>query len=168
MNTPSRRAFVATGLAFLATPALAAPNLSLREAQQIVDRIVVFKESRRLYLYKDDRAVRNYRFDLGWSPIGHKQFEGDGRTPEGAYMINRRNPNSNFYLSLGISYPNEEDRAYASSKGKPPGGDIFIHGHTGTDGNYGDWTAGCIAVRNREMEQIYAMVRPGTPILIVP
>jgi len=170
MNTPSRRAFVATGLAFLASPALAAPNLSLSEAQQIVDRIVVFKESRRLYLYKDDRAVRNYRFDLGWSPIGHKQFEGDGRTPEGAYMINRRNPNSNFYLSLGISYPNVNDVAYAQANGRSPGGDIFIHGWR----NYGpyrgrrDWTAGCIAVTNRHMTDIWSRVATNTLILIQP
>jgi hypothetical protein len=105
----------------------------------------------------------------GFAPEGHKQFEGDGKTPEGEYIIDRRNPNSRFHLSIGISYPNAADRAFARSQGKSPGGDIFIHGRGKYPGsNRDDWTWGCIAVTDREMEDIYAMVRNGTPITIKP
>jgi murein L,D-transpeptidase YafK len=121
-----------------------------------------------MYLIHYQQVLREYDISLGFTAAGHKQFEGDGKTPEGAYYISHRNPRSAFHLSLGISYPNEADRAYASSKGRSPGGDIFIHGHTGYKGNRGDWTAGCIAVRNREMEEIYSMVQPRTPIVIYP
>jgi murein L,D-transpeptidase YafK len=93
-------------------------------------------------------------------------MEGDGRTPEGAYMIDRRNPNSSYHLSVGISYPNAEDLARAKAMGVPPGGNIFIHGTPLEKNRTMDWTAGCIAVTNEEMEDIYAMVREGTPILI--
>jgi murein L,D-transpeptidase YafK len=133
-----------------------------------VTRVEVHKADRKMYLLHNTEVLKVYDIALGFQPSGHKQFERDGKTPEGSYYITHRNPRSSYHLSLGISYPNEADRAYASSKGRPPGGDIFIHGFTGEKGKYGDWTAGCIAVRNREMEHIYAMVRPGTPILIMP
>lgn len=135
-----------------------------------VTRVVVMKADRRMYLMHHDRVLRDFRIDLGFAPEGHKQFEGDGRTPEGRYTIDRRNPNSDYHLSLGISYPNEIDREVASSMGLSPGGDIFIHGgpRRGIDRNGPDWTAGCISVTNREMEDIYAMVRDGTPIDIFP
>lgn len=117
-----------------------------------------------------DEVLKSYKVELGFEPNGHKQFEGDGRTPEGTYIIDRRNPNSAFHLSLGISYPNEADMAYAHTKGKSPGGDIFIHGRPNEKkrGLGPDWTAGCISVKNREMELIYAMVKDGTPITIMP
>jgi murein L,D-transpeptidase YafK len=133
-----------------------------------VTSIVVYKERRRLYLMNDDEILRDFEFELGFAPVGHKQYEGDGRTPEGAYRINRRNPNSAFYLSIGISYPNNQDRAAAAALGRPPGGDIFIHGTPGAVGGNDDWTAGCIAVTDREMEDIYSMVQDGTPIFIHP
>jgi len=135
-----------------------------------VTRVVVMKIDRRMYLMHHDSVLKAFDIDLGFSPNGHKQFEGDGRTPEGRYYIDRRNPDSDFHLSLGISYPNDLDREYASSKGLSPGGDIFIHGgpRRGIDRDGPDWTAGCIAVTNREMERIYAMVRDGTPIDIFP
>jgi murein L,D-transpeptidase YafK len=133
-----------------------------------VTRIEVHKADRKMYLLHYQQVLKEYDISLGFTAAGHKQFEGDGKTPEGAYYITHRNPRSDYHLSLGISYPNEADRAYASSKGKRPGGDIFIHGHTGYKGNRGDWTAGCIAVRNREMEEIYSMVQPRTPIVIYP
>lgn len=135
-----------------------------------VTRIVVMKGDRQMYLMHHDTVLRSFRIDLGFAPDGHKQFEGDGRTPEGRYYIDRRNPNSTYHLSLGISYPNERDREIASSMGKPAGGDIFIHGgpRRGIDRRGPDWTAGCISVTNREMEDIYAMVREGTPIDIFP
>jgi len=132
-----------------------------------VTRVVVFKEDRRMHLLHHEKVLKSYNVGLGFEPTGHKRVEGDGKTPEGHYRINRRNPNSEFHLSIGISYPNQADRAYAASLGKKPGGDIFIHGKPGKYKDAPrDWTAGCIAVSNREMEQIYAMVRNGTPISI--
>jgi murein L,D-transpeptidase YafK len=96
-------------------------------------------------------------------------IEGDGRTPEGQYLIDRRNPSSEFHLSIGISYPNNVDREIAKTLGKSPGGDIFIHGKPRKYRRASpDWTAGCIAVTNRQMEKIYAMVQDGTPITIQP
>ncbi|MDV7270526.1 L,D-transpeptidase family protein [Thioclava sp. A2] len=133
-----------------------------------VSSVQVFKAKRRMYLLSEDQKVlRKYRIGLGGNPVGHKQFEGDSKTPEGTYIIDRRNPNSAYYLSLGISYPNSVDRAYAAAQGKKPGGDIFIHGEERKSSGRGrDWTAGCIAVKNREIEEIYAMVGNGTPIHI--
>lgn len=135
-----------------------------------VTRIVVMKAERRMYLLHDETVLRSFEIDLGFAPEGHKQFEGDGRTPEGSYFIDRRNPNSDFHLSLGISYPSRDDRTRASAMGQDPGGDIFIHGGPPRPGdrNRKDWTAGCISVTNREVEDIYAMVRTGTPIDIYP
>lgn len=132
-----------------------------------VTRILVFKEARKMYLMHGDRALKAYDVGLGFAPLGHKVREGDGRTPEGEYMIDRRNPNSEFHLSLGISYPNTADRDYAARNGFSPGGDIFIHGRPSKYKDAGiDWTAGCIAVTNREMQEIYAMVKNDTPITI--
>ncbi|WP_298905461.1 L,D-transpeptidase family protein [uncultured Aliiroseovarius sp.] len=134
-----------------------------------VTRIVVNKGARKMYLLHGTKILKRYNIDLGFAPNGHKQFEGDGKTPEGRYVIDRRNPNSAFYLSIGISYPNRKDVAYARARGKPPGGEIFIHGGPRpTDPNGPDWTAGCISVTNREMREIYTMVRLGTVIDIHP
>ena len=136
-----------------------------------VTRIEVHKTARRMYLFHNDEVLESYRVGLGWAPNGHKAFEGDGRTPEGAYTIDRRNPSSNFHLSIGISYPNDRDIEVARAAGVPPGGDIFIHGRAGKHrarGRGRDWTDGCIAVTDREMEDVYAMVRDGTPIVIHP
>jgi murein L,D-transpeptidase YafK len=136
-----------------------------------VTRVEVHKAKRKMYLVHHDKVLRQFDIALGFSPVGHKQIEGDSRTPEGVYYIDRRNPNSNFHLSLGISYPNADDRARARAIGKSPGGDIFIHGRAGKHKlrNRGrDWTDGCIAVTDREMEDIYAMVKVGTPIVIYP
>lgn len=130
--------------------------------------IVVNKEARRMYLFHNDDVLRRYNIDLGFAPAGDKKIEGDGKTPEGQYFIDRRNPNSKFHLSLGISYPNAKDRAEARRLGKSPGGDIFIHGKPKPFARDTDWTWGCIAVTNDEMEEIYAMVRNGTPIKINP
>lgn len=134
-----------------------------------VTKVEVFKEARVMRLYHGNRILKTYRVGLGFGPKGHKEFEGDGKTPEGRYTIDRRNPNSSFYLSLGISYPNERDRAFALAQGKSPGGDIFIHGEPNRVGPKGpDWTAGCISVSNKEMRRIYAMVQDGTVIDIFP
>jgi murein L,D-transpeptidase YafK len=134
-----------------------------------VTSVLLNKGSRSLFLLHDEEVLESYRVALGFAPAGHKRIKGDGRTPEGAYRIDRRNPKSDFHLSLGISYPNAEDIAAARALGKEPGGDIFIHGQPNQSTKRkksGDWTAGCIAVKNREIEQIYAMVRTGTPITI--
>jgi murein L,D-transpeptidase YafK len=134
-----------------------------------VTKVVVYKDARKMQLFGNAEILKTYDIALGFAPKEHKQFEGDGKTPEGLYYIDRRNPRSRFHLSIGISYPNKDDIAYAKAQGKDPGGEIFIHGRTGHKGdNNGDWTWGCIAVTDRQMEDIYAMVREGTPIYIHP
>jgi murein L,D-transpeptidase YafK len=133
-----------------------------------VTSVQVHKAARKMYLLHNGRVLESYDIALGFAPEGHKQFEGDGKTPEGAYYITHRNPNSAFHLSLGISYPNKADRAFAEEAGKSPGGDIFIHGGPRRPISRRDWTEGCIAVTDKEMEVIYAMVKPGTVIHILP
>lgn len=133
-----------------------------------VTRIEVHKSARQMYLFSGDEILESFEFELGFAPEGHKQFEGDGRTPEGRYTIDRRNPNSEYYLSIGISYPNAADTAFAEEQGLSPGGDIFIHGTPREVLGRDDWTAGCIAVTNAEIRRIYAMVRDGTVIDIFP
>lgn len=134
-----------------------------------VTHVVVNKGDRRMYLLHGTEVLEDYDIGLGFAPAGHKQVEGDGKTPEGTYIIDRRNPNSQFFLSIGVSYPNVQDRENARALGKSPGGDIFIHGRPWKYRKGGrDWTAGCIAVTNSEMREIYAMVKNGTPITINP
>ncbi|QFT77110.1 murein L,D-transpeptidase family protein [Erythrobacter sp. THAF29] len=136
------------------------------------DYLIVDKSERLLVAYRDGDPIRAYRgIRFGDAPRGHKRFEGDERTPEGVYTIDRRNPESRFHLSLGISYPNAQDRAYAAQYGRSPGGDIFIHGQpTGYRGPPlpGDWTDGCIALSNAEIEELWRIVPNGTPIEIRP
>ena len=159
-----RRAFLLSGLAaFLA--GCASKFRSYKGPE--VTRLRIYKAERLLVLDGADDVLRTYPIGLGFAPEGHKQFEGDGRTPEGSYAIDRRNPNSLFHLSIGISYPNEADIAFAGAQGRSAGSDIFIHGgpRKGIDPvDKLDWTAGCISVTDREIEEIYAMVRDGTPI----
>jgi murein L,D-transpeptidase YafK len=133
-----------------------------------VTRVEVHKADRKMYLLHNSKVLKAYNIKLGGNPIGPKQFEGDRKTPEGAYFITHRNPRSAYHLSLGISYPNDANRAFAQANGKPPGGDIFIHGANNLGSSRGDWTVGCIAVSDRQIEEIYAMVKPGTPIVIFP
>ncbi len=134
-----------------------------------VTQVAVFKANRRMYLLHHKSALTAYDIDLGFEPIGDKQVEGDGKTPEGHYLIDRRNPRSKYHLSLGIDYPRAKDVAEAEELGQSPGGDIFIHGQGNPVTNLGrDWTWGCIAVTNDEMEQVYSMVRTGTVVSIYP
>ncbi len=135
-----------------------------------VTRVVVMKTDRKMYLLHGNEILKTFDVELGFAPQGHKEIEGDGRTPEGSYFIDRHNPNSNYHLSIGISYPNANDIAKAKKMGKSPGGNIFIHGGPNLvrDKNKDDWTAGCISVTNKEVEKIYAMVRDGTQIDILP
>lgn len=165
----SRRMFVRSGTSAAALFALSACSNKFRVyTGPPVTSIVVHKERRRMYLMNAGDVLEAHDFELGFAPTGHKEVEGDGRTPEGAYYIDRKNPNSQFYLSIGISYPNEVDRAKARSMGKSPGGDIFIHGTPRKFVGEPDWTWGCLAVRDRAMEDIYAMVEVGTPIYLNP
>ena len=134
-----------------------------------ITEIIVMKEQRRLYLMHKKTVLKTYKIDLGFNPRGHKAIEGDGKTPEGRYVINRYNPDSEFHLSLGISYPNNKDRARARALGKSPGGDIFIHGQPNKPRRLTkDWTLGCIAVTNEQVEYMFAHVKPGTPVRIYP
>lgn len=141
-------------------PALVAPA-------QRADRIVVDKSERRMQLLRGDTLLREYRILLGDQPVGAKRQQGDERTPEGNYRISGRNPRSRFHLSLRVSYPDAADRRQARARGVDPGGDIMIHG--GTPPGYGrDWTDGCIAVTNTQIEEIWSLVADGTPIRIDP
>ena len=164
----SRRSLLAGGVALAALAGCGTPSKFRNYQGPQVTSLMAFKAQRRLYVMHGDTALRVYAFELGGDPIGPKMWEGDGRTPEGAYVINRRNPNSSYHLSIGISYPNETDLARAQALGVRPGGDIFIHGTPREMRRNQDWTAGCIAVTNREMEDLYAMVPDGTPIFIYP
>lgn len=162
-----RRTFGLAALSALALAACGGRSKFRRYNGPEVTQILVDKGDRRMRLLHHGKVLKEYKFDLGFAPVGDKVIEGDGKTPEGAYYIDRRNPNSRFHLSLGISYPNEQDIAEARALGKSPGGDIFIHGQPNIGkANGKDWTWGCIAVRNREMEEVYAMVRNGTPIFL--
>jgi murein L,D-transpeptidase YafK len=132
------------------------------------------KSERTLELIAGDRTVRTYYFALGANPVGHKRQQGDERTPEGRDVLDWRNPDSIAFRSIHISYPNQADRAAASTRGVDPGGDIMIHGQPNGWGwwswalQWVDWTDGCIGVTDRDMAEIWDMVQDGTPIEITP
>ena len=133
-----------------------------------VTQVQVHKADRKMYLFHNDKVLKAYDIGLGFAPVGHKQFEGDGKTPEGQYFISHKNPNSQYHLSLGISYPNAADIAFTQAEGKSPGGDIFIHGGPNNRVSTRDWTFGCVALTDKEMEVVYSMVKPGTPVFLLP
>lgn len=170
MRLKATRLAALTALALLA--ACGGPSKFKTYSGPPVTQILVDKSDRKMWLISGNTAIKTYDIGLGNEPIGHKMFEGDGRTPEGNYIIDRRNPNSEYHLSIGVSYPNPQDVARAASVGRSAGSDIFIHGR-GPEGNAKvggnwDWTAGCITVSDDEVEDVYAMVRDGTPIQIRP
>jgi L,D-transpeptidase catalytic domain len=138
------------------------------------DRLVVHKSKRQLELLKAGAVIAQYPIRLGLNPAGHKLHEGDFRTPEGHYYLSRRNPRSEFFLSIGVSYPNDADRRRARGNGKAPGGSIMIHGHPNVPrkpADYyarNDWTDGCIAVSNSDMVDIWLRTKVGLPIEIRP
>ena len=138
------------------------------------DLVRVDKSERRLELLRKGTVLRSYRVALGNAPEGHKREEGDERTPEGRYVLDWRNPGSSFHKSIHISYPNAADRAAAKAAGRDPGGLIMIHGQPNGFGWWSwllqlvDWTDGCIAVTDAEMDEIWTMVDNGTPIEITP
>ncbi|OBY27816.1 L,D-transpeptidase family protein [Leisingera sp. JC1] len=137
-----------------------------------IDRILIEKSARRLTASRNGETVLEFPIALGFTPDGDKQQEGDGKTPEGVFRIDRRNPDSAYHLSLGIDYPQPEDRIRARAAGVSPGGDIFIHGQPNAVGNLvtlpGDWTAGCIAVSNEQMETLWRLAEIGTEVEIRP
>jgi len=137
-----------------------------------VDYLIVDKSERLMVAYAGGQPVKAWRgLQFGDQPQGHKQFEGDERTPEGRYVIEGRNAGSAYHLSLKVSYPNPADRAFAAARGRSPGGDIFLHGQPNAlpFGRVpGDWTDGCIALSNAEIEELWRIVPDGTPIEIRP
>lgn len=139
-----------------------------------VDRVVVYKHQRRLVLLSRGKELRSYRVALGGEPIGPKERQGDHRTPEGSYILDSRNARSHYYKAFHISYPNPRDLATARKLGVRPGGDIMLHGlpkeyaFVGKAQAAHDWTDGCVAVSNDEMDEIWKLVRVGTPIEIKP
>ncbi|MGB0959247.1 MAG: L,D-transpeptidase family protein [Halocynthiibacter sp.] len=137
-----------------------------------VDRILVAKAARKMHVYREGELLKSYTIALGFTPVGDKAQEGDGKTPEGIFKINRRNDQSSYHLSLGIDYPQADDRAQARARGVSPGGDIFIHGQPNTLKGRAtlttDWTAGCIAVSDAEIEELFAAVDYGTVVEITP
>ncbi len=166
----TRRSALALTAGFFAVGATQPARAAyVQTAAPRANSIVVSKSNRVLALMAGDRTLKRYKVHLGFTPDGPKQRSGDGRTPEGRYYIDRRNPRSDFYLSLGVSYPNALDIARARAMGVRPGGDIFIHGGPtrAADQRKPDWTAGCIAVSDREIEEIWSMVPTGIPITIL-
>ena len=138
------------------------------------DRIVVHKAERRLELLRNGAILRTYKIALGLQPVGHKERSGDFRTPEGKYLLTRRNPRSDFFLSIQISYPSEVDARNARTNGWEPGGSIMIHGLPNVlkrDLTYyqtRDWTDGCIALSNSDMVELWLLTHDNTPIEILP
>lgn len=139
-----------------------------------IDKIVVYKSERLLLAYSNGHIVKRYNISLGFTPVGKKTFMGDGKTPEGVYTINGKSIHSKFYKNLSISYPSARDSKEAAVYGKKAGSDIKIHGLPngfpliGKFHRWYDWTRGCIAVTNREMDELYSAVDIGTPIEINP
>jgi murein L,D-transpeptidase YafK len=153
----------------VASLAAAPPRNTASAAIGRADEVLVDKSDRQLQLLRKGEVIATFPVALGFAPEGHKTQQGDGRTPEGRYVLDWRNPKSRFYLSLHVSYPNAADRAQAAARGVSPGGDIFIHGTPWLATVAGwDWTLGCIAVSNADMDTIWASVADGTPIVIRP
>jgi murein L,D-transpeptidase YafK len=172
---------VAAGVFFTAAPAPAdvmparARSIMPTTASfPVADRVLVRKSERRLYLMRDDEVLRAYRVALGLNPAGHKERSGDFRTPEGRYLLTRRNSRSDFFLSIQVSYPSQQDAARARRNGWDPGGSIMIHGlpndprHPPEYYATRDWTDGCIAVTNADMVEIWMMTGDNIPIEIEP
>ncbi len=162
-----------TGLILILLLLSCASKLEGNRLEQ-VDKVVVYKSERKLYLLKSGKVLRVYKVALGNNPIGPKQQEGDEKTPEGAYMLDWRNSKSAYHKSIHISYPNEKDKRNAKQLGISAGGDIMIHGMNqqtawlGGIQHWKDWINGCIALSNPEMDEVWAMVKNGTEIEIKP
>lgn len=164
------------GFIFLSTPPTghAADFFRFSKKYEKADAIVVFKGDEMMVLMRNEEPVQSYSISLGFNPVGHKQHEGDGRTPEGLYQITEKLENSGYHKALLISYPNAEDKRSAQALGREPGGRIMIHGIKNGYGWVGilhrlyNWTQGCIAVTDNEIDEIWDLVDIGTPIFIYP
>ena len=143
-------------------------------SEQKADSVLVVKSEAKLYLLNNGLTFASFPVAFGSNPRGHKKEQGDGRTPEGSYILDYKNAKSAFYKSIHISYPNTEDRKDAQRRGVDPGGDIMIHGQKNGYGRYAfvtqffNWTNGCIALSDRDMETVWKAIDPGTPIEIRP
>ena len=155
-------------------PLLLIGMLAAAESATKADQVIVVKSPRTLTLLSHGKVLRTYKVALGGSPVGAKEQQGDHKTPEGHYTLDRRNAKSRFYKSIHVSYSNEQDKQKASQRGVSAGGDIMIHGLPNGFGWMGathrglDWTDGCVAVTNEEMDEIWELVPDGTPIEIRP
>ena len=172
-----KRTIIVAGLVLSCATAIysyAHHNWNLLPAGTTIDRIVIEKSARRLSIFRNGDQLKRYRVALGRNPRGAKQQEGDMKTPEGIYKIDGRNLQSNFHLALHISYPSDEDDKRAAARGVPPGFDIMIHGIQNGRGwigafhRWNDWTAGCIAVTDEEIEELWRVTPDGTTIEIRP
>lgn len=140
----------------------------------LADRVLVLKKDRTLQLLSPGKMIKTHKIALGGDPVGPKERQGDHKTPEGIYVLDSRNPHSQFYKSIHISYPSAHDRSAARKNGVSPGGDVFVHGlpkgygWIGSGHRLKDWTDGCIAVTNEEMDEIWQAVPDGTVIEIRP
>lgn len=165
IHTPAMLMVLLVGMLAAETPVAPKPK---------ADQVVVVKSERTLTLLAQGKVLRTYKVALGGTPVGAKEQQGDHKTPEGRYVLDRRNSKSRFYKSIHVSYPNEEDQRRAKTRGVAPGGDIMIHGLPNGFGWLGsahraqDWTDGCIAVTDAEIDEIWDMVADGTPIEIRP
>jgi murein L,D-transpeptidase YafK len=169
VNTTKRALVAPLMLLALFLPVFSAIGRPLPESA-VADRVLVLKSKRELLLLQGRKVLKTYRVSLGGHPLGRKTREGDRKTPEGKYVLDFHNSQSDFYKSIHISYPNAEDLAHAKKLGVPPGEDLFIHGqpnaYQGPGKQPGDWTDGCVAVSNAEMDEIWRAVPDGTPIEI--
>ncbi len=161
-----------TGLAGILTFGLVSAKAA--DSALHADRILVLKKQRKLQLVSHGKVVKTYKVALGGEPVGPKTQQGDHKTPEGIYVLDARNAHSQFYKSIHISYPNARDRAEARKHRVSPGGDVFVHGLPNGYGAVGaahrlkDWTDGCVAVTDEEIDEIWKAVPDGTPIEIRP
>lgn len=168
-------ASTATAVSASSTPNFDSRTARLRDSDlPIATHVVVHKGQRRLEIFQGDEQLREFRIALGGDPTGHKMFEGDSRTPEGRYMLGARNPRSEFFLSMHVSYPNAADTARARKMGRRPGGLIMVHGQPNEPKRSAryyeseDWTDGCIALSNADMMEFWLLVPSNTPIDIRP
>lgn len=174
-SSPARRV-AAAALLVLATlaPVRSGVAIATADSLQTADAVLVVKSERKLYLLREGQPFRSYRVALGLNPYGHKEREGDQRTPEGRYALDLRNPRSEFFLSIRVSYPNDRDVANARRKRARPGGSIMIHGLPNVPKRSPeyyrrtDWTDGCIALSNEDMLEVWLLTRPNIPIEIRP
>src|SRR5580698_3996450 len=169
LASPTKNIHTTAMIGLLLIGMLPAENPATKAGMIRADQVIVLKNRRTLTLLFQGKILRTYQVSLGATPVGAKEQEGDHKTPEGHYLLDRRNSKSRFYKSIHISYPNDREKKEASERGVSPGGDIMIHGLPNGFGWLGDthrvrdWTDGCVAVTNAEMDEIWDLVPDGTP-----